>query len=121
MNKRPIVVAALLCGTLLSAAAIADSPEIYASGKQCKAKWQSGPGSFRIWDLDLDDDDYCYVQWGFDKEMMDSRFSRPQDVGGSGSYPIGEAGCEAEIWWKVCKERQDDPDICSSVRPDAIN
>lgn len=121
MKKKLFVGAALLCGTLLSISAIADSPEIYASGKQCKAKWLSGPGAFRIWDLDVHDDDYCYVQWGFSEDTMDSRFSRPQDVGGYGTYSIGEPGCEGVIWWQVCKERQHDSDICSEVRSDAIN
>lgn len=34
-------------------------------------------------------------------------------------YTVSTSG-HANIWWKVCKERQNDPDICSSVRSDAV-
>jgi hypothetical protein len=118
--KRMVVLAVLAASLVmvpLGSTASADSPVIYASGTQCEAKWLSGSNQFRIRDNDLNDSDYCYVQYGWSSSNLTNRISRPQDVGGYGYYTV-TVGSYSTIWWKVCKERQNDPDICSSVRGD---
>lgn len=117
--KRIAAIAVLAVAVLLTGnVAQADSPVITASGGQCEAKWLSSPNQFRIRDNDLADSDYCYVDWGWSSGSLTSRFSNPQDVGGYFYYTVNVSG-HSTIWWKVCKERQNDPDICSSVRSDA--
>lgn len=114
---RLVALATALPATLaLIGTAVADSPVISASGGQCKAQWLSSPNQFAILDNDVYDSDYCYVQYGWSSGSLTNRISRPQDVGGWGYYTVTIGG--SVIWWKVCKERQNDSDICSSVRSD---
>lgn len=104
-----------LVGLLLpSTSTHADSIRIYASNRQCVARWINNPDKFNIDDLD-DDNDYCYVQYGYSSTNLPSRIAHPQDVEEAASYPVN-TGTNARIYWKICKERQDDPDICSSVQ-----
>ena len=118
---KKIIALSLLAGsTALSFSAIADSPQISASHGQCAAKWHSSSGAFEIWDKDHKDHDTCYVKYGFTKDELHSQRNHP-DVPNSRTYPVEEAGCEQTIWWKVCKQRQDDDDICSSVRSDSVH
>lgn len=118
--KRILAIAVVAIAVLATGnVAQADSPVVYASGTQCEAKWLSASNQFRIRDNDLGDSDYCYVDWGWSSGNLPNRFSNPQDVGGYFYYTVN-VGTHTTIYWKVCKERQNDPDICSSVRGDAV-
>jgi hypothetical protein len=106
----------------LADAALADSEVIGVSfdngngNYQCFGKWwtDGGQGWFEIADNDLDDSDYCYVSYGWASGDSNNagRFNNPQDVKGWNSYPVNITN-HPTIWWKLCKERQNDPDICS--------
>ncbi|MEU6720329.1 hypothetical protein ABZ897_53510 [Nonomuraea sp. NPDC046802] len=114
-----IAAAALALMASASTPALADSPIVTASDGQCAAKWLSGPNDFRIWDKDTNDSDYCYVHYSFQSDHSPfSRISHPQDVGGYHDYHILNPQGRPVIYWKICKERQNDTDICSSWRSD---
>lgn len=114
--------AALIGGTLamslFTSSASADSGLVYASNEQCVARWLNNPDKFHIDDLDTNDNDYCYVQYGYSGTNLPNRISHPQDVSNYGAYPVNTGGF-SRIYWKVCKERNHDPDICSSVKNNA--
>jgi len=127
--KKTIAVGAAGLGAgvavLSGAPAFADSPTITASNGQCEAKWFSANpvDTFRIRDDDLNDSDFCYVDFSFSSESGvnasgHGRVQVGQDVGGFHNFGVGNGGSKT-VWWKVCKERQNDPDICSSIRSDA--
>lgn len=118
MRKVSLVVAMVATVILAGGTAQADSPVVTASGNQCEATWLSSPDQFRIRDNDTDDSDYCFVDWGWSSGALNSRFANPQDAGGYFYHSVNTTG-KANIWWKVCKERQADPDICSTTRQDA--
>ena len=114
-NKLSAAALAVVASVLMwSGSAAADSAVIKASGGQCEATWQSAPNRFRVRDNDLHDSDYCYVVYAFNRSLSNaSRWNRAQDVGGYAYFGVG--GSHSLIYFKVCKERQNDPDICSSV------
>jgi hypothetical protein len=121
-NKVPLAVGA---GALLStvtgvSAAGADSPVITVSNNQCAAQWLSGPNQFGIEDRDVNDNDYCYVRYGWSSGDTNTvgRYNNPEDVKGWNYYNVNVTG-HSTIWWKVCKERENDPDICTGYRSDA--
>jgi hypothetical protein len=107
-------VAGAMIPSLVPTVASADSVLVYASDRQCVARWLNNPDKFHIDDLDITDNDYCYVQYGYSGTNLPNRISHPQDVSDYGAYPVN-TGSNGRIYWKVCKERQDDPDICSAV------
>ena len=111
--------AGVLMTTMLSGTAVADSPTITVSGGQCAGKWQSGYNRFWIEDRDVQDSDYCYIRYGWASGDGNTvgRFNHPQDSKDRGYYPVNVSG-HSTIWWKLCKERQNDPDICTSYRQD---
>lgn len=91
------------------------SGEQYASSNQCQASYNSNFGTyFRIRDNDLNDSDYCYVNYNFvgpnDAYLM--RWNAQQDAPGYQIFPT-DTGSNKTVWWHVCKERQNDPDVCS--------
>ncbi|RPE37165.1 hypothetical protein [Kitasatospora cineracea] len=93
--------------------ASADSGVISASNGQCEAQWLSGNDWFGIRDVDNGDSDYCYVDYSFNSDHSNrSRVSRQQDVNTNWGY-YGITVTSSYIYFHVCKERQDDPDICS--------
>ncbi|WP_445518694.1 hypothetical protein [Streptomyces sp. NEAU-174] len=111
-----IAAAGIVAGPSL---AVADTPWVYESSKrQCAARWLSSQNQFRIDDRDLNDDDYCYVDFSWvASHEPEMRRSHPQDVPGARDYSVSVGGRDV-IHWQVCKERQDDPDICSDWRTD---
>lgn len=123
-NKRKALMMATGAGTvvaLAAAPAVADSPVVTASGGQCEAKWISSNEQFRLRDNDVNDSDYCYVHYALtqpDVANNPSRAQANQDVQGYQYRSTGLANGKT-VYWKVCKERQNDNDICSSVRNDA--
>ncbi len=105
----------------LSGVATADSPIVGASGNQCLAQWISSGDKFKILDNDLFDSDWCYVDYSWESDHTPrSRVSRPQDVGGWGTYPVAVEPGSTKVYWHVCKERQNDSDICASWRSDTV-
>ncbi|MER7708638.1 hypothetical protein ABTX81_37885 [Kitasatospora sp. NPDC097605] len=73
----------------------------------------SGPDWFGIQGADNNDSDYCYVDYSFDSSHSTrSRVSRQQDVNTNWGY-YGITVTSSYICFHVCKERQNDPDICS--------
>jgi len=104
---------------VVPAVAHADSPLITASNGQCGGKWYSGPNDFRIWDLDLADDDYCYIHYSFQSDHDPfSRIALEQDSTQSGEYHVLNPEGRSVIYWNLCKERQNDNDICAGWRSD---
>jgi hypothetical protein len=86
-----------------------------ASGGQCRAAWMAASDSFSMRDGDLNDSDYCYVRYGFSSGTLNYQVSIPQDAQGTfNRYASGAPGNKT-IYWKVCKERQNDPDICGTL------
>ncbi|WP_406114936.1 hypothetical protein [Kitasatospora purpeofusca] len=94
--------------------AMADTGVITASGGQCEAQWLSGNDWFGIRDVDNNDSDYCYVDYSFNSNhSASSRVSRQQDINTNWGYH-GITVTSNYIYFHVCKERQNDPDICSN-------
>ncbi|WP_327354605.1 hypothetical protein [Streptomyces sp. NBC_01304] len=104
--------------SLTTGTAQADSPIISASGGQCKAYWDRSENAFYIADKDNHDSDWCYVDYSWSSSHSDKhRKSVPQDL--DTKYHKRPVTIEGRtIYWHVCKERQDDPDICSEWRSD---
>ncbi|MER6364780.1 hypothetical protein [Kitasatospora sp. NPDC001527] len=94
--------------------AMADSGVVSASNGQCEAQYLSGPDWFGIRDVDNNDSDYCYVDYSFNSNhSASSRISRQQDINTNWGY-YGITATNSYLWFHVCKERQNDPDICSA-------
>lgn len=86
--------------------------------QDCAGQWLSGPNDVRVKDGDLQDDDYCYVEYSLhykDGEPVDpERFDIPQDWDSYWYHDhVENPTAEKWIWFKVCQERQDDPDLCT--------
>ncbi len=85
-----------------------------ASGGQCRGDWHADDDHFWILDNDVFDSDYCYIDYRWANVGGGGRFSAVQDVGGwQGPYNASPPGGATGVEWRVCKERQNDPDICS--------
>ncbi|MFK4186907.1 hypothetical protein ACI2L4_23240 [Streptomyces sparsogenes] len=112
-------VAALCFSSLLATGtASADSPVIQASGGDCRAWWSSSANEFGIRDADNNDNDWCYVDYSWQSDHTPAyRLALPQDEDTRYHYFPVNVNSET-IYWKVCKERSDDPDVCSSWRAD---
>jgi hypothetical protein len=115
--------------------ASADSGVIYSGGgSDCAGEWLDGPEDFRLADrAGGKDNDYCYVEYGSDKKLSDikRRLTIPEDglVSGveriidDGQNDAGDwfirspdlSGIRNQIYFKVCEERENDPDHCSNV------
>lgn len=113
---RAAVLAVAACTVLATPApAAADSEWIFASERQCKARWDSSANYFQIDDQDTTDDDYCYVRHSFQADHDPfSRIAHPQDTAVTKKYPVPGADAYTYVYWKLCKERQNDNDICSN-------
>ena len=89
-----------------------------ASNGQCWGNWHPGDHQFFILDNDRADSDYCYINFTWLRNGTDigggGRFNAQQDVGGwQGAYHDPPPSGATHVRWQVCKERQNDPDICS--------
>ncbi len=115
LRRSGLLVGALCLGLVVTATgpAAADSDIINASGGQCQGQWLSADNQFRIRDADNDDSDYCYVDYSWNSAHTErSRVSRPQDINTNWGYYDVTVTAQV-IYFHVCKERQDDPDVCS--------
>jgi hypothetical protein len=123
MNKRTaaVALATTAAGVIAFAPAASAAPEAKsgawrsASGGQCRAAWNAPTNAFHISDGDLNDSDWCYVQYGYATQNLRYRESIPQDRQGSFSRSADDVAGNKYVYWKVCKERQNDPDVCSGV------
>lgn len=99
--------------------ASADSGVINSAGNDCSGQWLSGPNQFRIRDnAGGSDDDYCYIDYGGSAGSVGRRISHPEDccVGSWRNYNPDLSGIGASsLYFKVCEERENDPDLCSNV------
>lgn len=102
----------------------ADSGVINSGGgADCSGLWKSGPNDFWIRDnAGGNDDDYCYIDYG----------KSAKQAGGSNARRISLcedcfvdqwraftnpdlSGIGEQIYFQVCEERENDPDLCSNV------
>lgn len=108
---------------VLPPSATADSGEIYSAGNDCKGQWLSGPNDFRIMDrAGGGDNDYCYIDYGSTKAIAGGSSARRLTLCedcyvGQWRYFTNPdlSGIGSTIWFKVCEERENDPDLCSNV------
>jgi hypothetical protein len=100
------------------AAQPAAASEQNASGGQCYAAYWGG-SSFYIEDADNFDSDYCYVLYNWNAGGG-GRINHPQDIAGLWAYTVSVTPGSTGVDWQVCKERQNDPDICSGWVTDGV-
>ncbi|MGH3697785.1 MAG: hypothetical protein ACRDRX_28035 [Pseudonocardiaceae bacterium] len=107
---------------LATAPALADSGEIYSGGgSDCAGLWRSGPEEFSIMDRQGgDDNDYCYIEYGPAQKLTNGKRRRvtiPEDssIGAWQTRTPDLSGIDKMIYFKVCEERENDPDLCSNV------
>jgi hypothetical protein len=119
--KVGIVGAVAASALLLSTSpASADSGAIYSGGgSDCVGMWLSGSNVFQIADLaGGKDDDYCYIDYGPSRKLADRRLSIPIDSS-IGNWQVVASpdlsGIGDQIFFKVCEERENDPDLCSNT------
>ena len=121
MTKRTWLIPAAAGSAILlypSMPAVAeDLGPVYASGTQCEGQYDDNdngsPLQFGIRDNDRNDDDYCYIDYGFAANDLSRRITREQDAFGYEWTSISPPSGKKTVYWKLCKERQNDPDICS--------
>lgn len=98
--------------------AFADSGVIYSAGGDCAGQWRNSAGAFYIMDrAGGDDNDHCYVDYG-GTPSLGKRLTIPTDsrVGEWQRRVPDMAGVgRNSMYFKVCEERENDPDLCSSV------
>jgi hypothetical protein len=103
-----------------STPAFADSGVIYSGGgSDCAGRWMNSRGDeFALMDrAGGDDNDYCYVDYG-GSPSLGKRLTIPEDSHiGEWQYRKADmAGVgKNSMYFKVCEERENDPDLCSSV------
>jgi len=95
-------------------------------GADCSGYWTSfhNPYQFGLRDnAGGSDDDWCYIDFGPTEGTMNRRVSIVEDSNiGQWQYRPADMGGIAgpTIWWKICEERQNDPDLCSSNHENSI-
>ncbi|WP_150251456.1 hypothetical protein [Nocardiopsis deserti] len=89
-----------------------------ASNEECAGQWLHATNQFRLQDRDLADDDWCYIDYRFEGRDNTGRYSIPQDQSSGWYYSntIDNPGAVPRIEFKVCQERQNDPDLCLNWR-----
>lgn len=117
------IVAALtigVAGSLFAASPASAAPDQSASGGQCLGGYDNG-GIFFINDNDGGDSDYCYILYTWNAGGG-GRINHPQDYdpGNWYAYQVSGTPGSTEVTWSVCKERENDPDICSGGATDPI-
>lgn len=116
MSRAPA--AALALGAMATALggspANATDKETWASGGQCRGNYNHG-ATFFIMDADGSDSDYCYILYNW-SAGGGGRINHPQDygVGNWYQYDVNGTPGSRSVDWRVCKERENDPDICSA-------
>jgi len=102
--------------------ASADSGVINSAGNDCSAYWDSDGNAFFIRDnAGGDDNDYCYVDYGATQAQAAGSSARrltiPQDssIGNFQRRVPDLSGIGDQIYFKVCEERENDPDLCSNA------
>jgi hypothetical protein len=114
-----LVVALAVIGSCSSQPEAATGRIVTASHGQCRARWSEGFGALRVHDADTEDHDRCYVRYGGEGEALGNQASLEQDEPGPRWFDLYRASLPGEsVRWQVCKERQNDPDICSDVQED---
>jgi hypothetical protein len=99
--------------------AAADSGTIYSAGQDCAGRWQDSQGNrFQLMDrAGGGDDDYCYIDYG-GSANLGKRVTIPEDSS-IGSWQTRRPDMTGigndSMYFKVCEERENDPDLCSSV------
>lgn len=117
--RNPVRKIAVVAGALSVAGVLFATPssahEVSASGGQCWGNHASGTTTFYIKDNDGNDDDYCYINYNWNTGGG-GRINHPQDynVGNYTAYLVSKPQGATSVSWRVCKERQNDPDLCSS-------
>ena len=101
--------------------AIATVRVLSASGGQCLGQYNHG-ATFYLNDNDGNDNDYCYILYTW-SAGGGGRINHPQDYGVGNWYAYDVSGTpgSTSVSWQVCKERENDPDICSARVTDSIN
>lgn len=92
-------------------------------GADCSGFWTSRhPYQFGLRDnAGGSDDDWCYIDFGAGPGLG-RRVSIPEDSSiGNWQYRRADmGGIKGQIYWRICEERQDDPDLCSSIHNNTI-
>lgn len=104
------------------ATAIIGGPYYSGGGSDCAGRWHSQSesshgGEFSLMDrAGGDDNDYCYVEYYTDGGRS-RRVSIAEDsqIGQWQYKPADLSDIGSSINFKVCEERDNDPDLCSDV------
>lgn len=111
--------ACLAASALALAACHPGSGVAYSGGgADCAGSWtdRHDPYAFGLMDrAGGGDDDWCYVDYGPRQDQLYRRVSIPEDSRiGEWQYRAPDmGGISGSIWWKICEERQNDPDYCA--------
>lgn len=106
-------------------ATAAESGVIYSGGgSDCAGKWDGT--YFYLMDRAGDgDNDYCYIDYGSTPKLPEKRrVSIPIDDQintWQQTEPPDLSGMTGTVYFKVCEERENDPDLCSNVGGYAVS
>lgn len=108
---------------LMPTSSAADSFVINSAGSDCSGLWKSGPNDFWIRDnAGGNDNDYCYIDYGNSAAQAGGSNARRLTL--CEDCYVNEwrvfanpdlSGIGTQIYFKVCEERENDPDLCSNV------
>jgi hypothetical protein len=116
--RKGLVAAGVSVALVGLVASDASATQLSVSDGQCYAEFNGGT-AFDVLDNDNFDSDYCYVLYDWDTGGG-GRINHQQDVSGWYSYLVSAPSTASSVTWRVCKERQNDPDICSGTSSDWI-